>query len=208
VSAIGVALVAFTLLTAHRPPRPDGSLHRAVGTALATQTLNLLPPHGRVTILARDTETFRQPALDLLLSALQKKLRSSGKSASVRRLQVDPLRPMEVPPGELFEVIRRSHPGDVIVSLLGPPLLSEEQWGQVQPLKPKLVAFCPGNFAETIDLNRLFDAGFLHAAVVSRTWPPEASASTRTVPREFDELYLKVTASDRSPVPSAAPPSS
>jgi hypothetical protein len=78
---------------------------------------------------------------------------------------------------------------------LGPPLLSETQWHQLAPIKPKIIAFCPGTTARSVDLGRLFDAGFLHGAVVSR---PASAANSGAHTESFDDLYLEVTAANHS----------
>jgi hypothetical protein len=68
-----------------------------------------------------------------------------------------------------------------------------------------LVAFCPGDTARNVDLQRLFEAGYLHAAVVSR--PTSAQATTPHRP-EFNDLFFVVTASNSSRLSavSSAPP--
>jgi hypothetical protein len=197
------ALMLLLGMLGHVPPRPDRALHRAIGATLARQALSLAGSKGGILVIARDTEAFPQPALDLVLAAFQKEVRhGSSQAASVRRLQVDPLRPLEVPPGDFAELIRRAEPGRVLVSLLGPPLLSERDWALCRPIKPKIVAFCPGSFVETVDLGRLLDSGCLHAAIISRPLssltPPRAKAR----PSSFDELYLAITPSNRALLPS------
>jgi hypothetical protein len=180
------------------PPQPNRSLHQAIGAALARQALALLGPGGQIVVITRDTGAFRQPASDLLLDSFEKEVRrASVKIAAIQRIQLDPLRPVEAPSGDFYEWLRRAPAGQVIVSLLGPPLLSEEQWRRLRPIKARIVAFCPGNTARNIDLGRLFDAGFLHAAVVSRP-PSRISVKKQSDAETFDDLYVQVTAADRS----------
>src|SRR5437868_758839 len=122
-AALAILLSGFWPIT----PRPNRRLHESIGVALAKQALPLLAPGGQVIIMTRDTDAFRQPALDILLTAFEKEaLRASVKIAAIQRTQLDALRPIEVPGGDLYERIRRTPPGHVIVSLLGPPLLSED----------------------------------------------------------------------------------
>jgi hypothetical protein len=207
-SVVGIlcALLGMLAVFGHWPPRPNGGLHRTIGVNLAKQALALCGSTGQVLVITRDTETFRQPALDLLLDAFQKEIRHTlGKPAAVRRLQVDPLRPVEVPPGDFYELIRRSQPGEVLVSLLGSPLLSREQWDRVRPVRAKIVAFCPGSTLDGADLRRFFDTGLLHAAIVSRPFSTHASEHPQPQPRTFDELYLTMTASDPTPPTGPAP---
>ena len=108
------------------------------------------------------------------------------------QLQVDPLRPLQVPAGDLHELLRRGAVGDVIVSFMGAPLLSDEQRASLGGVKPKVVAFCPGGIFGIQELKALAGQGLLHAAVVSR--PAKAGASSATGPgREpFDALYERL----------------
>ncbi len=208
VVAILCALLGMLVVFGRWPPRPEGEVHRTIGVNLAKQALALCGSTGQVLVISRDTETFPQPALDLLLGAFQKEIRHAlGKPAPVRQLQVDPLRPVEVPPGDFYELIRRSQPGQVLVSLLGPPVLSQEQWDRARPLRAKIVAFCPGSTLDGADLRRFIDAGLLHAAIVSRPFSTDASEHPQRPPRTFDELYLKVMASDGMPPPTGPAPS-
>ena len=192
------------------PPRGSLSVAEAAGVALARQALDVSGAGSHVTLITRDTETFRQPALDALTAAFKGELRRGGGILdSVQRIQVDPLRPLEVPPGDFSEFIRKSRDGAVLVSLMGPPLLDGEQWQKLGRIKPKIVAFCPGALVETLDLRRFFEAGHLHAAVVSR---PETlrssvrsaagpSAVASTAVEDFDHLYLTVKSSETSKLP-------
>src|SRR5207249_10552895 len=137
---------------------------------------------------------FKQPAADIQLNSFKKELRRGGGTiAATQLIQVDPLRPLEVPPGDFFEWIRKAPPGSVIVSFMGPPLLTEEQRSQLGVIKPKIVAFCSGNLPDYVDLRALFDRQLLHAAVVSRrnSEPPPSKAKAWT--GSFDQLYMTAT---------------
>lgn len=188
------AAVALLLTLWELPPRTDRALHTALGKAIARETLKLARPGGRITVITRNTSEFQQPALDLMLRSLRRELADGGATVVVQAIQLDPLRPVEVPAGDFYDLIRRAAADQVIVSLLGPPMLTEEQWGKLGPVKPKIVAFYPGNVAETIDLRRLFDAGLLHVAVVNRAPAPGQGAKPA---RAFDDLYTVV----RAPAP-------
>lgn len=199
------ALVTIFLSCHELAPRIDRRLHAEIGKALAKEAISLLGHGGQITVIARDTETFRQPAIDILLESFKREAgRANALIGAIQWVQVDPLRPVEVPPGDFFELIRRSPAGHVIVSLLGPPLLTEEQRTKLGRVKPKIVAFCSGNLPEKIDLNWLFNAGLLHSAVVSRRGPPVAEDKRPTTPKAFDQLYRTIKAGDFSTSPSAA----
>jgi hypothetical protein len=194
-----------TILFVSREPSPglDRALHTAIGRALAKETLSLLGPGGKITLISRDTETFRQPALEVLLKSFQREIRHAHVSiAKTQLLQTDPLRPIDVPSGDFFELLRRCPPGDAIVSLLGPPFLTPEQRNRLGPIQPKIVAFSPGPLGETTDLRQLFNAGLLHSAVVIRQESLVPGNSGTRPPRSFEELYTIVRATDTLTTPA------
>ena len=105
-------------------PRLDARPHEAAGWYMAQETLRLLQPGGEVVLIARDTTTFENPATDVQLASFRKTLRSARVTvSSTHLLQVDPLRPLEVPPGDFQEFIRKAPKGSVVVSFMGPPPL-------------------------------------------------------------------------------------
>ena len=130
-------------------PSVDQKLHSEIGRVLAKEALNLLRPGGQITVITRDTEAFPQPALDILLESFHQEVRRGGDfNVGIQTLQLDPLRPVEVPPGDFYELIRRSTAERIIVSLLGPPVLTKEQRSALGRVKPKIIAFSSGNLAE------------------------------------------------------------
>jgi phosphoribosylaminoimidazole carboxylase (NCAIR synthetase) len=109
-------------------PRIDRTMHAAIGKALAREAISLSQPVSQITLITRDTEEFPQPALDVLLASFKREVRRAQiKIAAMQLVQADPLRPLDVPPGDFFELLRRSPAEHIIVSLLGPPLLTGEQ---------------------------------------------------------------------------------
>ena len=191
----GVALVIAFTLAGEFPPRFDSELHQEIGRALAKEVSELAPNGAQVTLITRDTSVFKQPALDLLAASFKKELsRTKGTLSATHPLQVDPLRPLEAPAGDFFELIRKAAPGSVIVSLMGPPLLSPEQRTRLGAINAKIIAFCPGSLIESIDLRALFDAHLLNAAIVSRLrWP-----AGQPNPHTYDQLYATVTPANLS----------
>jgi len=179
------------------PPRVEARTPEAVGWVMAQQTLGLVKPGGQITVLARDTSSFKNPASEIQLASFKKAMRAARvEITSVRSLQVDPLRPVEVPPGDFLDLIRAAPAGSVLVSFMGPPLLSESQRNQLREIKPSMVAFCSGNLPGRMDLRALFEQGLLHAAVVSRRH--RAAASSRPADRQawFDQSFLAITAAN------------
>ncbi len=190
------------------PPRLNPRPHEAVGWAMAQQALSLLKAGGQVLVITRDTTAFANPATDLQLASFKKALAKAHATVGpIKALQVDPLRPVEVPAGDFFELIRKTPSESVIVSFMGPPLLSSAQRERLGEIKPAIVAFCAGSLPEVIDLRKLFEQKFLHAAVVSRRNPgPISSASS--LQGWFDQSFLTITPANLAalPVPSGASP--
>jgi len=150
-------------------------------------------------VIARDTATFKQPAAEIQWNSFKEEIRRANVTIGAAQfLQVDPLRPLQVPPGDFFEMIRKTPAGNVVVSFMGPPLLTEEQRGQLGTLKPKIVAFCPGGLVDAIDLRALFDQQLLHAAVVSRRDSGRSPPGDKGFADSFDRLYLLVTGANLS----------
>src|SRR5262245_21199435 len=200
VLSASLALAAIFFSAHQFAPRVDRKLHAAIGRALAKEALSLLGPGGKITVITRDTKAFPQPAIDVLLESFRRELRRADATLGATQLiQVDPLRPVAVPSGDFFELIRRSSAEHVIVSLLGPPLLTEEQRNRLGRIRPKIVAFCSGSVAENIPLRQLFDAGLLHAAIVNR---PSSTGNHQKAPDTFDQLYLAVRGANLSTLPA------
>lgn len=209
ITAILVGVVAVGILLCFIPgfgPGVNSKLHANIGRALAGHAVDLASPGSQVILITRDTDNFKQPAADILLESFTRGVNQSRSlKLTTRLIQVDPLRPLQVPPGDFFELLRKSTPGSVIVSLMGPPVLSDEQRAQLGAVKAKIVAFCPGNLPETVDLRTLFERQLLHAAVVNRRFVSNGNA-TRNTPHTYEDLYTSVTPGDLSALP--APPQS
>ena len=86
------------------PPRVDKKLATEIGRILALESLKLLGPGGKLTVIARDPEAFPQPTLALSLASLQRELKRAGAEIrSTQLIQLDPIRPSEVPPGDFLD---------------------------------------------------------------------------------------------------------
>lgn len=186
---IGLAIAFGSVLllglsSYHLPPRFNKSLHTETGRVLAAEALKLLKPGGKVTIIARDTEAFPQPAMDLAVASLRGEFKRAGKEVrSVEQIQLDPIRPSEVPSGDYYELLRRLPAGDVIVSFLGPPVLLPEHLHNLGRPRSKVVALCTGSLVESSSIDTLLSSGLLHAAITNR---PDAGGT------RFEQLYAVV----------------
>jgi len=197
------SILAIWFITAPGVSNRDARIHTEIGRALAQEAIKLASPNAQFTLLLRDPEAFVQPATRRALEGFNKELSQARRAGAIlHTLQVDPLRPVQVPGGDFQELIRKGAPGDVIVSLMGPPILSDEKRIALGIVKPKIVAFCPGGIAEQVDLKLLHDQGLLHAAVISRlsTGPGALTPSARR--DVFDDLYLRASTTDLANRPS------
>jgi hypothetical protein len=167
------------------PTSFQAGIHSEVGKALAREALSVAQAGGTIMVIARDTKSYRQPATEAALRAIQKEAEGAKVGVTTKLIPLDPLRPAEVPPGDFYEAIRRAKPGEVIISLLGPPVLETEQRAKLGKTRPKIVAFCTGNLSEQSDLRGLFQEELLHAAVVNRAGSKTVSSGAG----EFESLY-------------------
>lgn len=195
VAALGTAVLSFVAVTDF-PPTIDRTFHQSVGQAIALETLSRWKPGGTITAILRDTAEFKHPEADAQFAGFRSAIQKAGGTVdTVLTLQVDPLRPIAVPPGDFFELIRKGSSGSVLVSFMGPPELTSEQRAQLTDIKPTIVAFCPGRVADRARLRDLFDNGLLHLAIVDRTPAPTPTAAhagkspKNSRPLTFEETY-------------------
>ncbi len=179
------------------PPSPEARPAEASGWGMAKEALRALKPGGRLVVIVRDTEAFKHPETDLQLRSFEQAVHQAGVTiGATRTLQVDPLRALEVPGGDFYELIRRAPTGSVIVSFMGPPILTADQRARLSDPKPPIIAFCPGALPQQIDLRVLFAEGLLRAAVISRGTPARPATPPKDSNGWFDRYYRIITAAD------------
>ncbi len=167
---------------------------------MAQQALTLLKPGGQITIIARDTSTFKNPASDVQMASFRKALRQRRVEVrSVLLLQVDPLRPVRIPETDALQALRNTPAGSVIVSFMGPLILSDAQRLKLGEVKPAVVAFCSGTPSGLMDLRPFFAQGLLQAAVVEK--PALSSATRSDVGAEARRSFLTITAANLEQLP-------
>ena len=192
--AIIGAGVAYLTLAVDLPPRTDGGIPREIGRTVAAEAHKLASGPGDYIVIARDTSTFKQPAADLVLASVLEEIRKSGgKISGVRAVELDPLRPVLVPASDFMDLIHSAPVGSVVISLMGPPLLTDEQRAQLGQINPKIVAFCSGNITGSGELQRLFDQGLLHTAIVARYLLEPVGSVEKSSPHLFGSQYTVVT---------------
>ena len=202
---VGAVAAMMVIESGGFAPGVNPAPHRAAGTELARQALSLMKPGGQITVLTRDTTAFQNPASDFLLESFQRELRRAHIGINdIQKLQVDPLRLIEVPSGDFQRWIHHAAAGDVIVSMMGPPLLTSEQRRQLGEIQPAIVAFCPGSWPDRMDLRPLFAQGLLRAVIMSRRDQRSAAVNSE----KFDQNFAVVTAANVDDFMAAAGKSS
>lgn len=207
VVTVGATVVMVVTLKGGLSPGIEAGPPEAAGWTMARQTVSLLQPGGQVLVISRNTAEFKNPATDIQLAAFKRELKKARVNITTEQvLDVDPLRPVEVPSGDFQEWIRKSPEGSVIVSFMGPPLLTTEQRKQLREIKPAIVVFCPGNWPERVNLPLLFKEDLLRAAIVSRRNQRSAAAKPGNAQAWFDQNYLIVTAANVGDLASSRAP--
>ena len=182
-------------------PRP----HLALGEALVEQTIKALGKGGRITLIAPDTAMARHPGAEVQLIAFHEGLRQAKLSVAATNLvKLDPLRPVRVPPGEFADILRKQAEGDVVVSLLGPPLLTPDQKVRVGEKRPRVIAVCSGDMPRYVNLKPLFDDNFLYAAIISRP-APEGPPQSEKLSQWFNQYFKWITAQNLADLPGGEP---
>lgn len=186
------------------PPAPDLAPHRGLGEVLAAEALRVLEPGARLVVIARDPSPFQVPASAAQLDSFLDAIRHAGKRvAFTNQIKLDPLRRMAVPPGDFFELLRRGGENDVIVSLLGPPVLEQPQLAKLGNKRPRVLALCAGTTPEQVSLARLFEQRLLTAAVIDRADAP-ARSTERSARPAFEQMFKLITTANLSELPAPA----
>lgn len=207
-SAIAALVIFASLIVLYSTvhgfgPRVDTTAHKALGQMLAEEALKACGPAGRITVLARDTSTQKNPYADAQLKSLQQTLKKArGVTTTTRLLKLNPIRLIAVAPGDFFEVLRKASEEDVIVSLVGPPVLSDRDAAKLGGRHPKVVAVCSGWMPRQVDLRRIFEQGLLATAIISRT--DASSSAGRNMEETFNRNFALITSANLSELPLMA----
>ena len=196
--------VAFLILSLRATPPPvDPRPHEALGQILAEEAAKALSSGGRLTVITRDPLSARIPAAEFQVKSFYRALQKLHVTpAATNLVQLDPLRLVRVPPGEFVDLMRRQSEADVIVSFLGPPVLTAQQTARLGDKRPRIPAVCSGATPQQVNLRDVFDQNFVQAAIISREQPGPAPSPTSS-PREcFDSLYKLITRANLSELPA------
>jgi hypothetical protein len=183
------------------PPKPDVRPHEALGRAMAAQAATVVAPGGKIYLFAPDPVVFRTPAAKAQLESFLSAAQAAKLSiAATKPVKLDPLRLLRLPTGDLLSLSRQLTEKDVVVSFMGPPLLNADQRARLQQI-PRVVAACTGDMARQLPLQRIFDSGLLHVAIISN---PNAPSVIPTSGDLFPRYYHVITEKNLSELPPPA----
>lgn len=198
---LGSVLVIALSMSSGFGPSLDAAPIREAGRVLARQALAQLKPGGSVLVITRDTAFFENPASDVLLESFRRELRKNRvEVAAIQTIQIDPLRPVAVPAGDFLQWIKKTEKGSVIVSFMGPPILSDAQLAQLGQAKPAIIALCSGPARDQVDLRGIFAQGLLQGAVVSKRTPANMPARAASDREAFEQRFAEVTSGNLAPL--------
>lgn len=186
------------------PPSFNAKPHEALGAELANQTVKQLGPAGRIFVITRETTTFANPAIEAQLKSFSRTLRQKGfLVAATNLIKVDPLRLVEVPSGEFFQMLRQASENDIIASFLGPPVLSSAQLAKLGSHRPGVVAVCSGTMPARVNLRKAFQEESLQIAIVSRRIVDSSWPAVDTPAAWFAHLYQIITPDNLTDLPAS-----
>lgn len=200
-------LVATALLAVryyHPTPKIEARPHLGIGEALADQVVKT-GSGGRVTLVVPDTTLGKFPGAEAQLQAFHAALRRANlRVAATNVVKLDPNRVLRAPPGDFAELLRKLTDADVVVSLLGPPVLNAEQKGRVGDKHPRIIAVCSGDMPRQINMKALFADRLLHAAIVSRPSPALMPPGSDDPGDWFNHYFLWITPQNLVDLPEGA----
>jgi len=190
-------LVLYGSLHGFGPAAHTGA-HAAMGQVLGQEALKLRGSGGRILVLARDTAVDRNVCSDAQWKSFKRTIKHSGASiSSATFVRLNPIRLIAAPTGDFFTLIKKSSENDVIVSFIGPPVLSDEQVAQLGEQRPRIVAVCSGWTPRQVNLRRIFEQHLLSSAIISRQDSTRSTAASS----EFKDSFGLVTTANLSELP-------
>lgn len=202
-AAIAIAPLSLLFTMSDHPPEDDYTVPRALGLGVAEETCRLLGNKGRIVVVRmqgqgtqlRNAEAQIQTFLETLSS--QGGVNVAGTEALV--MQLVPAGPPQIFSGEMYSSILAKYPEvSAIVSLVGTPLLRDEEIVKLPPNRPKLIVLGGG-----ADLGRLLDDGVVQMAIVARPNARSKFEEQKKKPKSlracFDQLYQVMTAETPPP---------
>ena len=204
-SILAIATAAGILCFRYLKPLPavEPRPHLALGEALAAQAVKAIGPGGRITLIAPDVVAFKHPGAEVQLTAFHRTLREAKLSvAATNWIKLNPLYLRRVPPADFAELLRKQSDGDVVVSLIGPPLLTAEQKARLGEKRPRVVAVCSGDLPLHFNLKSLFADNLLYAAIINRRGSG-ATPQSENLSQWFEHFFQWITAENQADLPES-----
>src|SRR5947209_3893509 len=205
VTLVGAAALLYFSL-GEKPAQVEPGPPMALGQIMAEEAAKLTSAGGRLILITLDNSMSRNPTAELQMKGFFTGLRDANLTAALTNaIRLDPLRLVRVPPAGFFEILKKQSENDVIVSFLGPPVLTPEQRAKIADKKLRILALCSGAMPRQIDLKELFAQSLLHVAIISRSGQSPSPSSPDATPRDsFDRLFQVVTSANLSELPPPA----
>ena len=185
------------------PPRVAPQAHTGIGEVLAEQAAKALGSGGKITLIAPDISVHRHPGSEVQLKAFFKALRRANLAVSAtNQIKIDPLRLIRMPGNDFVNLLRKQSEGDVVVSLLGPPIPTAEQKAALPAKRARVIAVCSGDLPQQVNLKPLFEENLLHAAIVSRAAPGISAPQTDEPQAWFQHFYQTITPANLGDLPT------
>jgi hypothetical protein len=179
-------------------------LHESIGTVLADETFRQVGHIGKIVVVTMDTH--RAPELKVQMASFQKHLKTLGGVTIADKVVLDPGENPKYRPGsglsaKRFLKIVRKHTGvDAIVSFVGAPEMSEEEFKQMKS-SPKFIA----EARSPERLMTLLQEKVLISAIVPRfEFPAPGPRHPETTRQWFDHYYQVVHPDTLLPPPDDA----
>lgn len=197
----GVLSIFYSMSVGRRPIRTPR--HEALAARLAAETARLLNNKGQILLLDAEAQQAKVPAAIERRAYFVKHIEHSG---AIKIVAVENAKFREsIGHGdrgfaaEQFFAILKNHPNlDAIVSLAGPPELSDEQVSQLPPKLPKLIVVSGINK----QVRPLMNHGLLQIAIVPRFTPLDGAAKDpKTKADWFDRYHQVVNAENVAALP-------
>lgn len=213
---ISLVSIYFTQCSSPSAPKVDITPYTVVGEVAAEETAKVLGNKGKVLIITADTGKLVGTMAKIIenqLKAFQDTIQKQGGITVAGTEKVSSMMfsnlmmPMPGPgmpgapgektetPAEYFLNLVKKHPNtsvDAIVSLVGFPMLSDEEISSLGQNIPKFIVVMPPG--PPMSLKKLMEEQVIQCAITPRMTPPPPSTGTPTTPREkFNQSYEIVT---------------
>ena len=200
-----LASLTWIYVTEVAAPKINLPLHQGVGLVLAEETSKVLGNKGQVVVIAINPRKF--PELKAQLAAFEKALKGlrgiKVKETYMVETNDDPKYGVGTGlSAKRFLKIQKKYPAaDAIVSFVGVPNLTDEDFTGLKRPTPKFIAETRSPEKSI----RLFQKGVLQVAVISRFVFPAPGPKNPHTPREwFDQYFQIVTAASLPPLDASS----